>query len=314
MSSFLSSILIFISIFLSSMTYSQENFETDPEVVNIGIYLIRAGSLNISTGAIKVDFYLDFICEDLCDDNQDEFELINGKITSSVQIDDDPANPTYRISATLFQKINLNQFPFDNHKIKIIIESANFESADMEYAVNLDSTQIDSDVYVLGWDIVSTASAEIVEKYYSAWDVSYNRYQYSFDLGKPALAGWLKGILPATIIILGALLSLFVNAKKIETRVAITTAALIASVLFHLNFTSKFPVIGYFTFADVFMIINYLVILLTLGLTIWLIYVENAEHEILLKKVHKLEVYMVPLLWISLHFISATFFFDLWPI
>ena len=280
---------------------------TKPEVVKVGIYLLRAGSLDISTGAIDVDFYIDFTCENLCDKKQDKFEVVNGLLKSAVLLDDaDSArNPTYRASATVFQDVSLRRYPFDRHQLKIVIESSNYDESQVAYVVNEDTTAIDPKVFILGWEVDRTPTAKIVEQYYQAWDLSYTRYEFTTSLSKPALAGWLKGLLPAIFIALSSLFALFITYKNIGNRVAIITSSLVASVLYHLNFTSRVPSIGYLTYADTFMMINYVIILISLALTIWIIRTDNPDRQPAVVRVNKVEIIAIPSLWIVLQVLNA---------
>ncbi len=281
--------------------------ESKPEIVKVGIYLLRAGSLDITTGAIDVDFYIDFTCENLCDKKQDKFEIVNGLLKSAVLLDDAESahNPTYRASATVFQDVNLKQYPFDKHQVKIVIESSNYDQSQVAYVVNTQTTAIDPKVFILGWALDRTPTAKIVEQYYEAWDLSYTRYEFSTNLSKPALAGWLKGLLPAIFIALSSLFALFITSKNIGNRVAIITSSLVASVLYHLNFTSRVPSIGYLTYADTFMMINYVIILISLALTIWIIRTDNPDRQPAVARVNKLEIIAIPGLWVVLQLLNA---------
>jgi len=286
--------------------------DTKPEIVKVGIYLIRAGSLDISTGAIDVDFYIEFTCPTACGDKTD-FEIINGTSKSKVLLPD-PTNPdadkepAYRVAATVFQEVNLRKYPFDSHDIRIIIESSNYDDSVVKYVVNDETTAIDPKVFILGWDFDDTppkASAEIVNQYYEAWDLNYTRYVFSTPISKPALAGWLKGLLPAIFIALGSIFALFITSKNIGNRVAIITSSLVASVLYHLNFTSRVPPIGYLTYGDIFMIINYIIILISLALTIWIIRSDGPDRQPLVARVNKIEIVAIPGLWFVLHILNA---------
>ncbi len=290
-----------------------EQTATPPETIKVGIYLIRAGSLDISTGAIDVDFYIEFTCETACGDKA-EFEIINGTTKSKPVLLPDPTNPNadkepaYRVAATVFQEVDLKKYPFDSHDVKIVIESSNYDDSAVKYIVNEETTAIDPKVFILGWDFDTKppkASATIVDQYYAAWDLHYTRYVFTTHISKPARAGWLKGLLPAIFITLGSLFALFITTKNIGNRVAIITSALVASVLYHLNFTSRVPPIGYLTFGDNFMIINYIVILISLALTIWIIRSDGPDRQPVVARVNKLEIYLIPGAWIVLHILNA---------
>src|SRR5436190_14590449 len=167
--------------------------QTKPEIVKVGLYLIRAGSLDITTGAIDVDFYIDFTCENLCDKKQDKFEIVNGTLKSAVLLEDADSghNPTYRASATVFQEVDLKQYPFDQHPVTIVVEPSIYDSTQLTYVVNNQTTAIDPKVFILGWELAPKPSAKIVDQYYQAWDLHYTRYEFTAQLTKPALAGWL---------------------------------------------------------------------------------------------------------------------------
>ena len=289
-----------------------EGLNQGTEEIGVGIYLIRAGALDISTGAIDVDFYIEFTCPTTCGDKTD-FEIINGTSRSKVLLPD-PTNPnadkepSYRVAATVFQEVDLLKYPFDSHHIKIVIESSNYDDSAVKYVVNEETTAIDTKVKILGWNFDTqppTASAAIVDQYYEAWNLHYTRYVFSTHISKPALAGWLKGLLPAVFIALGTLFALYITSKNIGNRVSIITAALVASVLYHLNFTSRVPPIGYLTFGDNFMIINYIVILVSLALTIWMIRADSPEEQDAVKRVNRIEIIAIPALWLVLHILNA---------
>ncbi|MEP7133658.1 MAG: hypothetical protein ABI904_01880 [Chloroflexota bacterium] len=330
-------ILLCTLFILIAQPIHQAKAQTTPEVLKVGIYLIRAGALDISTGAIDVDFYIEFTCPTKCGDKTD-FEIINGTTKSKPVLLADAGSetkPTYRVSATVFQRVDLKKYPFDSHDIKIIIESSNYDKSQVVYEVNNETTAVDKNVFILGWNLnTKDYSAEIVPQHYDAWNLDYTRYVFTAHLTKPSLAGWLKGLLPAVIIVLGALFALFITTKNVGNRVAIITSALVASVLYHMNFTSRVPPIGYLTFADTFMIINYFILLISLSLTIWIIRVDSTpdkpapalpekkttasqkavnipapqsaapSKQELIARVNKLELTYVPVLWLVLQIIN----------
>ena len=292
---------------LSVKGQNLQQTDTPPETIKVGIYLIRAGALDISTGAIDVDFYLEFTCPSTCKDKITDFEIMNGVTKSKPLVEDEDSEtaPIYRVSATVFQDVSLIKYPFDSHDIKIVIEG-NFDNTELVYAVNPKTTAIDPKVFILGWDLdKQSVKAEIIPQYYPAWDSTYTRYVFKAHISKPALAGWLKGLLPAIFIALGSIFALFITTKNIGNRVAIITSALVASVLYHLNFTSRVPPIGYLTFGDNFMIINYIVILISLAITIWIIRSDAPERQEAVKRVNRIEIYAIPGLWIILHILNA---------
>lgn len=296
--------LLFVGSVPTVRGAEREQPAAQPVVIPVGIYLLRAGSLDIATGAIDMDFYIEFNCPSTCGDKT-EFEIINGAFKSKpvlLQDEDAETSPTFRVAATVFQEINLRKYPFDGHEIKIIIESSNYNATEVAYVINEATTAIDPNVFILGWELNRTPKAFIDNHYYPAWDQTYTRYEFSTELNKPPLAGWLKGLMPAIFIAMSVLFALLITSKNINNRMAVVTSSLVASVMYHLNFTSRVPSIGYLTFADTFMIINYAVILTTLFITIWGIRAENTEA---MERINKKEIIFTPLIWAGLHILNA---------
>ena len=66
------------------------------------------------------------------------------------------------------------------------------------------------------------------------------------------------------------------GADKATSRLTLTTSALVGSVLFHINMTSSMPPIGYLTFGDRFMMINYIGLVLVLMVNVKVLAISEA--------------------------------------
>jgi hypothetical protein len=101
------------------------------------------------------------------------------------------------------------------------------------------------------------------------------------------------------MVIVG-LLALVMAADKLVPRLTLTTSAIISSVLFHINMTSSLPPVGYLTFADRFMIINYAALILALVSTLFLLYYSEKKNERMTSLTYRNALTILPIGWTAL--------------
>lgn len=93
------------------------------------------------------------------------------------------------------------------------------------------------------------------------------------------------------------LLSLMLLPEKVTERLALATSALIATVLLHLNVTSAVPPVGYLTFADKFMVINYVALVLTIVAAVAMIRYHEHKQDARMLRLRTISVVTIPLVW-----------------
>lgn len=251
-------------LLFTSPAYAQSMEESDagPSEVSVGIYVLNVGKFEVATGSYTVDFYLDMKCPTACDPSR--FEFSNGRANTVDKIIDTPTEKFYRIQASLSQNIDLRKYPFDSHRLAIIIEDKEATNEDIVYKTDPDSSGIDPDVAIVGWDL-NGWDTEVGEHFYTPYDETYSQYVFSIDISRPVLPSFIKSMLPVFFMVFVSMLSLLLAADKVTMRLSLNISTLLAAVMFHLNITSQIPPVGYMTFADKFMIGTYLILLATLA-------------------------------------------------
>lgn len=78
------------------------------------------------------------------------------------------------------------------------------------------------------------------------------------------------------LITLSGFLALLMGADKATSRLTLTTSALVGSVLFLINMTSSMPPIGYLTFGDRLMMLNYIGLVLVLMVNVKVLALSEA--------------------------------------
>ncbi|MBI4894721.1 MAG: hypothetical protein HY833_03225, partial [Candidatus Aenigmarchaeota archaeon] len=245
--------LVFLipALIFASPSYAQSTEETslvasDPSEVSVGIYVLNVGKFEVATGSYTIDFYLDMKCPTECDPSR--FEFSNGRANTVDKIIDTPTEKFYRIQASLSQNIDLRKYPFDSHKLSIVIEDKVETKEALVYKIDPEGSGIDPEVSIVGWDLNGWGT-EVGEHFYVPYDETYSRYTFNIDISRPVLPSFIKSMLPVFFMIFVSMLSLLLAADKVTMRLSLNISTLLAAVMFHLNITSQIPPVGYMTFA-----------------------------------------------------------------
>lgn len=226
-----------------------------PVKVRVGVYLLNVGRLDIGAGTYAMDFYVSFRCDVDCEPGN--IEILNGK-ASIEKNDDEPRFKVFRVRADLIAQFDLRSFPFDTHRLIIAMEDKVQQDNKVIYEPDLRMTGIHPSAVVVGWSLDKQWQVSVDRDAYAVYGQSYSRATFSIGTRRPKLSAFLKNLTPALIITLSGFLALLMGADKATPRLTLTTSSLVGSVLFHINMTSSMPPIGYLTFADRLMLINYI--------------------------------------------------------
>lgn len=281
-------LLIFISV---TTTDAKELLNTSSDMISkvdnnisIGIYVLNIGKYDISTGSFIIDFYLSMKCVHTCP--AQDFEFMNGRATNFDKIIDDPNEKFYRIQANLNSPVNLQKFPFDSQEMQIILEDKKMTVDSLTYIPNDDMSGIDDSITFTGWKIGNYTST-IKEHEYKVYDETYSQYVFTIPIYRIRFNSILKTFLPIIFIVLVMLSSFVLDPDKIPTRIAMVSSALVASVMFHVSIGNQIPATSYLTFIDKFMILTYLIILLSFVFNVVLLELTERKKTDIVEKFHR---------------------------
>lgn len=258
--------------------------------VEVGLYLLNLGRLDVATGAFTADFYLSLKCKDNC--ASDRFEFVNGRAMSVDKIIDKPDEKFYRIQANLNTMVDLKRFPFDKQKLSIIIEDKEKTSDEMIYVPNMQESDIDPNIAFAGWNIKSWEAQESRHEY-RVYDEEYSAYSFVVHLSRIPINSFLKTFLPVLFTVLILMFSFIMEPDKIVTRLTISTSSLVATVMFHVSISNQIPPVGYLTLADKFMILTYFVILSSVILNVAILKFSQRKKNEAVDKIHRATEYSV---------------------
>lgn len=272
--------------------------------VRIGVYVLNVGSLDLSTGNYDIDFYLNFSCDNPC--HPENFDILNGKILEKEDQTSDDANGTwraYRVRASLITDLDMKNYPFDEHKLIIEIEDKINNINQLHYEADPTQSGVDVNAVVSGWYLKTEPSkwaAEVVNHKYPIYGNPYSRYRFFVTIYHPWQSSFLKGLFAPIVIVLVGLLSVLMNEAKISDRLALTTSSLVGSILYHLSVISSIPPVGYLTYMDKFMLINYLMIAAALTVTVVMMVYKDNDFHARAKKLNQWTRNLIPTAWVVL--------------
>jgi hypothetical protein len=237
---------------------AKEDEKSDgPITVKVGLYILSIGKFEVATGTYTVDFYLDLTSDKPM--GEQKLEFMNGRASSTDKIIDKPMERFYRIQANLMTNVDMHRYPWDRHELPIILENSSRPKSEVVYVIDDKQQGVDPDVKFVGWNLEGFQS-EVHDHNYKVYNETYSQYVGKIVIGRIFFIASLKTFLPVFCFVLICFVSLLVTLEKLDSRVSMNTAMLIASVMFHLSIGSQLPPAGYLTVADKVMIATYVTI------------------------------------------------------
>jgi hypothetical protein len=245
-----------------------------PAAVKVGVYLLNITDFDPRTGMFSPDFYLDMRSTDV---DPTKFELMNGAVLAKADMTDRPNIYQYRIRSRMMADMDFHRYPFDRHRLTISIEDQLLNTEEFNYVVEPGKSGIDSGVRVPGWDLDPAWKAEVEGHYYGIYDDTYSRYHFFVTISRQIQGVIIKTLLPAVLV---------------------------TSVVLHLNLSNAIPPVGYLTFADRFMIINYLGLVGGIAVTALTVFLLDRKQQARADLASRFLVW-VPVAWFLLHLLNT---------
>jgi heme/copper-type cytochrome/quinol oxidase subunit 2 len=114
----------------------------------------------------------------------------------------------------------------------------------------------------------------------------------------------MKGLFAAIVIVAVGMLSFLMTYDDTEDRIALTSGTLASAIFYHMTLTASIPPVGYLTYADKFMMLQYVFITMALAVSVTLFLLVGTTRKArnlhaLAKKVHKATRWSIPLAWVA---------------
>jgi|688.fasta_scaffold180294_2 hypothetical protein len=299
---------IIFALFIAMPMYAKE--KSSPNVVLVGIELMRVSEIELAKSTYVMDVHLSFKCKGVCP--KFSIELENGYILSKESESENPSLKVYRIRAHLHENFYAVNYPFETYFLKFIFKDRMLDQRKLVFVADPHQTTVNPLFILQGWKSNLHPSSKVETVYNPLINKHFSVYLFSIDLSRPVLMGLLKFMFPAIIIIFFAFVSFFIKPKKSFERFGIVSGALLGSVLFHLNMTASLPPLGYLTYIDMVMIINYVTLLAILFEDVYLMrLVDNGEPDKLevARKIDSWCIFTIIFGWLIVQIVNAIYFF-----
>jgi len=256
-------------------------YDGPPSNYATGVKLIRVDEMDKENGAYRLVFWhwvkinekndpTNFVHE------KPSFHYVNA---DHVEIDEQHVEPHYfeqKVIGHFHGPMNFENFPFEQLVLQIIIEPGiqkqdepvqhdEPEHQDIEPEhqdigqVNfvLDpKSSIDPQATVPGFSIGEFSLEKSVHVHEGIEQEVFSRIVFSFNIERSSYGSFLTSILPATMITSLALLTFYIP-SNFTPRIYLTAPLLLALVYLHRTVLSEIPSVGYATFFDKMMVIDY---------------------------------------------------------
>jgi hypothetical protein len=141
-----------------------------PKIVEVGLYVGGLYDLNFVSGSYRISFWVWFNYEDKDFHPENSIELIGAR---DVKIEADDlsrlADGRYhrgiKYMATIGQTWDVKWFPFDRQQIKLMIESARGNSAEVLFIADDHDSKFEPSITVPGWRFQNMAVASTLHHY-----------------------------------------------------------------------------------------------------------------------------------------------------
>jgi hypothetical protein len=264
--------------------------------IKIGCYVLNIGKFDVITGTYTVDFYLDITADPKESDmGEMKLEFMNGRAASTDKLIDTPHEKFYRIQANLATNVDMHRFPWDTHDLPLILEHSTRAKDELEFELDDKQTGIDPAVTFVGWNLLGF-DQKVIDHEYPVYDEVYSQYVYTIHIARIYFVSTLKTFLPVLCFLVISMVSLLVTLEKLDSRIGMNTAMLIASVLYHLSIANQLPPAGYLTVADKVMVATYSTIGINLIISVHMMRLMQAKKDEAARKLREVCFWLVPLL------------------
>lgn len=288
---------------------------TEPAKVIVGIYVNQILDLSFKDRRYTIDFWVWFRWEakgELADYKPlESLELINGRIdnkTSIVEKKIDGVNyASARIMASISEPWELDDFPFDNHRLRIRLENSEHVASELVYEIDVANSGLGDEINLSGWT-VSFFDAGVTTKVYKSnfGDVSlptkdrseYSRLTFSMDLRRESHEAAIKLLTIMVVAPLVAFAAFLIEPTDVNTRFGVGVGALFAVATSAVIAASAVPDSSALTAADwMHMIAMVFIVASLVQSAICMKWVETG-HEVRSKRVDRWCVFIFPLLFV----------------
>ncbi|MBC7941255.1 MAG: hypothetical protein H7Z19_16135, partial [Chitinophagaceae bacterium] len=300
--------LYLLSAFAAGVAHAQ------PAQVVVGTYINKVQDLNFRENRYTADFYIWFRwkAEGALAEYKplESFEIINGRVDNKTSVVEkkigDLSYAVARITATMAETWDLEDFPFDWHRTELRIEDSVYTIQDLVFVSDQSNSRLGDEIDISGWT-ANNFKSEIQRKVYPTnyGDSSlpkdatseYSRVVVSWDVDR---AGWGTAIKLLSTVILAtavAFVSFMVKPSDLDARFGMGVGSLFAVAASAFIVSASVPDSASLTVADRLHMVALGCIFLTLLISAFGLRLEVSGREELAFKIDRWCLIIMPLIF-----------------
>ena len=299
--------LVLILTAFSSILFADVNSQTEINTsqgqvhVQTGVWIINIQKIDLEASTYRLDFYLWFRFDPAQINAQEvsQFEFANGQ-PGIKSIETTDSYLEYRVTGDFLKSFDFSMYPFESHDLTIELEHTDLSSDSLVYDID-QTSGLENTSSVAGWNLGNMQSQVLLHSYP---DQSFSRPIFTVTLSRPTISAVIKSVLPLAVITAISLLAFVMAAEDYAQKMALGITTLLSATAFHLSLLSGIPPTGYLTFADRMMISVYILFLLNIGSSVYLMILLRANKKDQAKKYNKKALKLLPLAIIALAIIT----------
>src|SRR6478736_5021654 len=247
-----------------------------PDTVKVGSYLISVHDINFREKEYTARFWLWFIYDNPDFDFSTQLDTPNAKTIDPPEIIMDSVDgkswAIMKMKATMKEKWNVRDFPFDEQHLRIQIENTLFDNNSLVFKPDIKGSQYDSEDALDGW-IISGFKVSNGDNLYETGfgdpapgrdKQTFSTFLIELDLHRDALGLFMKIFLGMYIAFLIAVISFTPQPWELEPRFGLPLGGLFAAVGNKYIIDSLLPESSEFTLVDTLHAITFIAIFGTL--------------------------------------------------
>lgn len=274
--------------------------QTANDVYLVEVIVLNLSNIDLSAGTYSMDFYLMLTCENPPCSNEPSWDILNSESGWEVQ-DQGVTRPfeyyEYRVKADMIGQVDYTFYPFDYLYVEIFIEDKELASDRLSYEfydITVDSLLFNPS----GWFHRPDYDGGYTYSINYGDSNAYQRLDIWLFLERDWFGAFMKTIFAAIVIVMIGMLSFLMKADATTERLALVSSTLVAVVLYHISLVAGVPATGYLTFTDKFMVWTYLIVFLSLVISVLMMVYVNGGHLDKAERLHTRTRWLIPLLWI----------------
>ncbi|PKQ67466.1 ligand-gated ion channel [Raineya orbicola] len=213
-----------------------------PDTVRIGCYIINIHDLDFRKEEYVARFWLWTVQKSVIEKASDAIEIPNAKefhIDNEIHDSLDSRNwYQFKIQATMTQKWNISNFPFDKQTLQILIENPQFDAQSLIFLPDTSGKSFDPNLEVAGWKITNFKVKTRINRYNTTFgdytapknESNYAQFAIVIDIKRDAWGLFFKLFLGMYVAFAISYVSFFIDPSHAEPRFGLPVGGLFAGV------------------------------------------------------------------------------------